>query len=55
MGRKELLMLVRAVSEIVFIAGDDMSAEEKVIRIRTLILDSFTEADEDSAPKFGAQ
>lgn len=43
MGRRELLELVREVSKIVFSDGDDMSSEEKVIRVKALLIDSLTE------------
>lgn len=45
MGRADLLDLVREISRIVFLDGgpDESSSEEKMIRVKHLLIDSFTE------------
>lgn len=51
-GRKELLMMVREISQVIFLDGE-MSDKEKVLRVRQIIIDGFTESEQDTPPKFG--
>lgn len=55
MGRKDLLDLVRAIAKLAFLDGDDMTSEEKVIRIKSLLIDSLTENEINNPPTFGAE
>lgn len=50
MSRKELLDLIREIAKVIFFDGHDMSSEEKVIRIKAMLIDSLTEAE--SVPTF---
>lgn len=57
MGRKELLVLVGDIARIVFLDGKEMGSEEKVIRMRSLLIDALTEKENgmDAPLKFGAE
>jgi len=51
MNRKELMNLIREILRITVILDDEISAEERVIRIKHLLVDALTEIE---APiKFG--
>lgn len=46
--------LVREISEIVFSDGEYKTAEEKIIRVRKILLDALTENGNQEPLKFGS-
>lgn len=55
MSRKELLAVLREILRLTVIVGDDMTAEEKLIRIKHLLIDALTENSHDAPLKFEAE
>lgn len=55
MGRKELLALVGEIARMVFFDAKEMSNEEKIVRIKSLLIDALSENSESPVPKFGQE
>lgn len=51
-GRKELLALVNEIAKVIFFDGEVMSAEEKMVRVKSILIDSLTENTDSPAPTF---
>jgi hypothetical protein len=52
MSRKELLGMIREIAKILFLDDESMTHEEKIIRVKNILVDILTESE--APPKFGA-